>query len=136
MQYIVNALGGRIERAEKREYGFAELKVDRDTGLLSGIRDKNQCWMSHGDSVKEIPDGFIATASTDNTPFAVIEDTSRRLMGVQFHPEVEHTVNGKRMLSNFIFDVCGCKKTWTMRSFAKKAIAAIKEEVGASTEGL
>ena len=130
MQYIVHALGGRIERAEKREYGFAELIVDQDKGLLNGIKDKNQCWMSHGDSVKEIPEGFVATASTTNTSFAVIENTPRRLMGVQFHPEVEHTANGKKILANFIYDVCGCKKSWTMRSFAKTSIAAIKEEVG------
>ncbi|MBU0991282.1 MAG: glutamine-hydrolyzing GMP synthase [Proteobacteria bacterium] len=130
MQFIVHAMGGVIQRAEKREYGFAELNINNKNGLFKDIPDKNPCWMSHGDSIREIPPGFTITASTDNTKIAAISHTEKNIMGFQFHPEVEHTQNGKKMLANFVLDVCRCKKNWTMKSFARESIENIRTEVG------
>ncbi len=130
MQFMIDALGGTVKRAEKREYGFAELKVKRPEGLfLKGVDKETKCWMSHGDSIENLPEGFTITASTENTKVAATVNTSKNLFGLQFHPEVEHTPQGKKMLRNFIFDVCGCKPTWTMKSFAKDSIAQIRETV-------
>ncbi len=130
MQFMVAALGGRVERAQKREYGFAELSVKDVDGLFKGVDRTTTCWMSHGDSIQRLPEGFAATASTANTAFAAACDDRRKLMGVQFHPEVDHTPMGRVMLKNFLFDICGCKRSWTMKSFAKEAIADIQRTVG------
>ncbi|MDF1592632.1 MAG: glutamine-hydrolyzing GMP synthase [Desulfobacterales bacterium] len=130
MQFMVDALGGRVERAGKREYGFAALNIARQSGLFVGVKKKTGCWMSHGDSITKLPPGFAATASTENTRFAAAADSTHKRYGVQFHPEVEHTPLGKKMLRNFMFDICGCKRNWTMRSFAKQAVAQIQETVG------
>ncbi len=130
MQFMVAALSGRVERAQKREYGFAELSVKDADGLFKGVRRTTTCWMSHGDSIKQLPQGFKATASTANTTFAAACDSRRKLMGVQFHPEVDHTPMGATMLRNFLFDICGCKRSWTMKSFAKEAVAEIHRTVG------
>jgi GMP synthase (glutamine-hydrolysing) len=130
MQFMVAALGGRVERARKREYGFAELSVTGGDGLFKGVDRATTCWMSHGDSIQMLPQGFQPTASTANTAFAAAFDARRRLMGVQFHPEVDHTPMGGTMLKNFLFDICGCKRSWTMRSFAREAIAEVRRTVG------
>jgi GMP synthase (glutamine-hydrolysing) len=130
MQFMVAALGGRVERAEKREYGFAELSVAGPRELFKGIRSKTSCWMSHGDSILRLPEGFQTTASTANTPYAAAADSKRKLFGVQFHPEVAHTPKGGVMLKNFLFDICGCKRSWTMKSFARQAVADIRRSVG------
>ncbi|MFO7706812.1 MAG: glutamine-hydrolyzing GMP synthase [Desulfobacterales bacterium] len=130
MQFMVNALGGRVERAAKREYGFAELSVARPEGLFKGVPARTSCWMSHGDSIRRLPRGFTVTASTPNTPYAAAADDRRRLIGVQFHPEVAHTPRGAAMLKNFLFAICGCRRTWTMKSFAREAVAGIREQVG------
>ena len=131
MQFMVNALGGRVERAAKREYGFAELTIARPEGLFKGMPARTPCWMSHGDSIRSLPRGFEATASTPNTPYAAAADEQRGLIGVQFHPEVVHTPRGGAMLKNFLFGICGCRRTWTMKSFAREAVAAVREQVGA-----
>jgi GMP synthase (glutamine-hydrolysing) len=133
MQFMVDAMGGIVNRAEKREYGFAELTVERKGGLFKAIEDRTQTWMSHGDSIHKVPSGFSVTGSTQNTKIAAIADAERRLYGLQFHPEVHHTPKGKIMLKNFLFDVCGCKKSWTMKSFAKTAIEEIQQTVGDKT---
>jgi GMP synthase (glutamine-hydrolysing) len=130
MQFMTAALGGHVERARKREYGFAQLSIKRADGLFKGIQGTTTCWMSHGDSIKKLPQGFKATASTANTAFAAASDDRRRLIGVQFHPEVDHTPLGGTMLKNFLFNICGCKRSWTMKSFAKEAIAEIHRTVG------
>jgi len=130
MQFMVHALGGRVEGAGKREYGFAALSAVDRTGLFEGIRPETVCWMSHGDAITKLPQDFTVTASTANTRFAAVADPSRKFYGVQFHPEVEHTPLGKKMLRNFIFKVCGCKPNWTMKSFARNAIAEIRKTVG------
>jgi GMP synthase (glutamine-hydrolysing) len=130
MQFMVAALGGRVERARKREYGFAELSIKDSGGLFKGVRRTTTCWMSHGDSIKQLPAGFKATASTANTTFAAAWDRRRNLLGVQFHPEVDHTPMGAAMLRNFLFDICGCRRSWTMKSFAKGAVADIRRTAG------
>jgi GMP synthase (glutamine-hydrolysing) len=130
MQFMVDALGGKVSKARKREYGFAELKVSRQNGILASIPKRTQVWMSHGDSIAELPKGFTADAITDNTPVAAAEDPARRFYGLQFHPEVEHTPKGKQILKNFLFDVCRCKRLWTMKSFARNAIEEVRRSVG------
>lgn len=129
MQFMIDALGGTVVSATKREYGFAELNIKNEKGLFEDIKTPTQCWMSHGDSIGELPDGFEITASTENTPVAAAMNPKKKFYGLQFHPEVEHTPQGKKMLQHFIFDVCGCKKNWTMKSFAQHAIAEIQETV-------
>jgi GMP synthase (glutamine-hydrolysing) len=129
MQFIVHALGGKVANAQKREYGFAELSIHRPDGLFHSVEAHTRCWMSHGDSIVNLPPGFEITAATPNTPIAAVVHPQKNLYGLQFHPEVEHTPMGKIMLSNFLFNICRCKKSWTMKSFAKEAINEICETV-------
>ena len=132
MQYMIHTLGGKVESAAKREYGLAELSVLDQAGVFNGVRAVTPCWMSHGDSATGLPTGFKITASTENTAAAAVENPDRRLYGFQFHPEVAHTPEGKRMLSNFLFRICDCKKAWTMKSFIEKEIGEIRREVAGS----
>jgi GMP synthase (glutamine-hydrolysing) len=130
LQLMSHLLEGRVVPAKKREYGFAALRVMDRAGLLSGVRDKSQVWMSHGDLVKKIPPGFRITGSTSNCRAAVIEAPQRKLYGVQFHPEVIHTSDGKKVLSNFLFRLSRLKAEWDMGSFVRAKVAEIKEQVG------
>jgi GMP synthase (glutamine-hydrolysing) len=130
MQFMVAALGGSVKRAVRREYGFAELNIKSQTGIFEGIPKNTQCWMSHGDSIEQLPDGFRTSASTENTSVAAVAHRSQRLIGVQFHPEVAHTPMGKKILQNFLFDVCGCKRSWSMKSFARETVGSIRQAVG------
>ncbi len=130
MHFMVDTLGGKVKKAKKREYGFAELNIKKRESIFKGIDKKTITWMSHGDSIEKLPKGFIATASTTNTPFAALANKRKHFFGLQFHPEVHHTKKGKTMLHNFLFDVCGCKKKWTMKNFAKETINEIKNTVG------
>ena len=130
MQFMVDALGGKVIGAAKREYGFAELFIKESSGIFSGVNKETRCWMSHGDSIGTLPKGFKTTASTPNTKIAAAENAPKRLYGLQFHPEVVHTPEGKKMLENFLFGICNCKKSWTMKSFARDAIADIRTQVG------
>ncbi len=130
MQSMVHALGGEVVGARKREYGFAELRVERAEGIFAGIAGTTRSWMSHGDAIGRLPKGFRVTARTANTPVAALEDPRRRLYGLQFHPEVVHTTEGRRMIENFLFPVCGCRRTWTMKSFIRDAVEEIRAEVG------
>lgn len=129
MQFMIGALGGTVKRADKREYGFAALFIKNHMDLFNGVNKKTKCWMSHGDSIVKLPRGFKTTASTENTNIAATVNSKKGFYGLQFHPEVHHTSQGKKMLRNFIFQVCGCKRTWTMKSFAKDSINQIKETV-------
>jgi GMP synthase (glutamine-hydrolysing) len=129
MQYLIHSLGGTVERALKREYGLAELRVSSSNGLFYGVRTVIPCWMSHGDSASRLPRGFRITGSTENTVAAAVENPKRKLYGLQFHPEVAHTAQGKKMLSNFLFRICGSKKTWTMKSFIGTEIEEIRKQV-------
>ncbi|MDX9787769.1 MAG: glutamine-hydrolyzing GMP synthase [Desulfobacterales bacterium] len=130
MQFMIDALGGNVIRANKREYGFAELQLKSQEGVFRGIPQAATCWMSHGDSIADLPEGFKILAATENTEIAAAGHPRKKLFAFQFHPEVEHTVHGKKMLHNFLFDVCGCKRLWTMKSFARDAIAEIQSAVG------
>ena len=130
LQFMADALGGRVVGSAKREYGFAELSIKKQKGLFSGVQRKTPCWMSHGDSIGELPPGFSVTASTANTKVAAAEDTRRRFYGLQFHPEVVHTREGGKILANFLFGICNCARTWSMRSFVAQAVEDIRRQVG------
>ena len=129
MHFMIAALGGTVQRAGKREYGFAELKIKKPEGLFKGVNKISTCWMSHGDSIVKLPAGFKITASTANTKIAAAAHVRKNLFGFQYHPEVAHTQLGKKMLRNFLIDACGCKRSWTMKSFAKQSIENIREIV-------
>ncbi|CAN2039085.1 GMP synthetase [Candidatus Magnetomoraceae bacterium gMMP-15] len=129
MQFMVHSLKGKVQRAEKREYGLADLGIRNSAGLFRKIKLNTSCWMSHGDSIDSLPEGFKITASTQNTKIAAIVNREKKLYGLQFHPEVVHTPEGMTMIKNFL-DLCNCKRDWTMKSFVKEEIAKIKEIVG------
>lgn len=129
MHFMVHELGGIVKKAEKREYGFSELVIKKHDKIYEGISNRTIAWMSHGDSVEKLPDGFTVTASTINTKFASIACEKQKLYALQFHPEVQHTAKGKKILRNFLFNVCKCKRLWTMKSFAKTSVASIQETV-------
>ncbi len=132
VQLIAHLLGGQVKPAAKREYGLTHLSLLDRSGLLRGVADKSSVWMSHGDKVFKLPPGFQITGRTPNTKAAVIESRERQIYGVQFHPEVVHTVEGKKILSNFLFRLCGLKADWTMSHFIETKVAEIKNLVGAS----
>jgi GMP synthase (glutamine-hydrolysing) len=131
MQLTAKLLGGKVERSSRREYGPASVKVSDPGGLFKGLGRKDaDVWMSHGDRVERLPEGFTVSAMTHNSVVAGMSDKKRRIYGVQFHPEVVHTPMGRRMLENFIFGVAGCKPRWTMKSFVETSVEAIKNQVG------
>ncbi len=130
MQLMVQQLGGLVERAERGEYGKANLLVDSTSKLLDAVPDSSVMWMSHGDSVVKMPDGFELLAHTENTPCAAIADRTRNFYGVQFHPEVVHSQSGQILIRNFVYQVCGCKPTWTTEAFVEQAIREVRERVG------
>ena len=132
MQLVALAAGGRVEAAGEREYGRAELEIMHDQGLFAGFDrgERIQVWMSHGDRVTGLPDRFTAIGASGNSPIAAFADTAAGLFGVQFHPEVAHTPRGREILSNFLFDVCGCTPDWTAGHFIAEQVAAIREQVG------
>ncbi|MDP2643974.1 MAG: glutamine-hydrolyzing GMP synthase [Desulfobacterales bacterium] len=129
MQFMIDALGGTVKKARKREYGFAELVIKNQADLFTGVDSHTKCWMSHGDAISALPEGFENIASTANTEIAAAAHRDKKLYGLQFHPEVQHTPKGKKMLRNFLFNVCGCKGTWTMKSFARDSVAQIQKTV-------
>ena len=130
VQLFADMLGGKVERAAKREYGIAHLEHTDSTGFLDGIDPRTQVWMSHGDSITKLAPGFSTIGATENCAFAAIADKQRRFYGVQFHPEVVHTPQGTTILSNFVHIICGCPADWDMGSYADVAIAEIREQVG------
>lgn len=130
MHFMVDALGGVVKRTQKREYGFAKLHVRKQDAMFKNVDYPTTCWMSHGDSIEKLPKGFSVTAFTDNTPIAAAQHADRQFFALQFHPEVQHTAKGKQILKNFLTDICGCKPTWTMKSFAADAVEEIREITG------
>ncbi len=128
MQLTSHLLGGTVGRANHREYGKAELLIDAKSKLLDGVENGSQVWMSHGDFVEKMPDGFKKVAHTENSPVAAMERGN--IFGLQFHPEVLHTTCGHRILGNFIFGICGCEKSWSLEDFAKSQIAEMKRQIG------
>lgn len=130
MQLMAHLLKGKVAKALKREYGRAELFIDDDSDLFKGIGRVSTVWMSHGDRIEKSPEGFKAIAHTENSPVAAMADKKRNFYTLQFHPEVVHTEKGKEIIKNFIFDICGCKPTWTMKSFIETEKKEIRERVG------
>ncbi len=131
---IVNlAFGGEAGRAERREYGPADLVVDDNTDLFYGFstNELTRVWMSHGDKMTTLAEGWSVLAHSGNSPIAAFANPSRRYFGVQFHPEVVHTVRGRQILDNFVFRVCGCRQDWTMEHFIESSLRKIRDQVGA-----
>ncbi len=122
--------GGSVEQAKEREYGRAELGVLTENNLFAGLGDDLECWMSHGDRVEEIPEGFEIIAKTKNSPVAAIGNEAKNLYGVQFHPEVDHTPRGIEIIKNFLFEICDCQFNWTTQDFIEETVADIKAKVG------
>jgi GMP synthase (glutamine-hydrolysing) len=129
-QVFAQLLGGRVAPAGRREYGRMGITQDGGSKLFEGVERVMECWMSHTDQVMEPPPGFQVTASTGCCPVAAMEDMARGLYGVQFHPEVVHTPRGQKILENFLYKICGCTGEWTMSSFTRDTVAALKERVG------
>jgi len=128
-QLMAHELGGDVLPASKREYGPATVLIGDDDGLFSGIDREQPVWMSHGDSITKLPDGFRSTAQTDSTPFAGLVDERRHLYGIQFHPEVAHTPRGKDVLRNFVVGIAGARPTWTPANFIESTVAEIRARV-------
>ena len=129
-QLISWMAGGKVETAPVSEYGKIELKIKQNSLLFKNVEDKSTVWMSHTDYISEAPEGFEVTALTYDCPCAAMENTDKKIYAVQFHPEVTHTVFGKEMLKNFVFDVCGCKGDWVMDSFIDETVKSLKERIG------
>lgn len=130
MQVLAHLLGGKVDAAQAREYGRAELRIDDASDLLAGLGPDTIAWMSHGDRILALPPEWAAIAHTENAPSAAMRHRSRPWYAVQFHPEVIHTPKGRQILENFVLRICGCSPTWTMRSFIEKAVEGIREKVG------
>jgi len=129
-QLMAHALGGAVAPGDQREFGRQELHVLEPDALLRGVPEHTTCWMSHGDRVERVPEGFKVLAETEHSPVAAMADVERGLHGVQFHPEVQHTPEGMCILRNFLYDVAGCSGIWRTESFIEQAVAEIREHVG------
>ena len=130
-QLMAYLLDGKVETAPVSEYGKTEVAIRKtDSKIFEGVSPETVCWMSHTDYIAQAPEGFEITADTPVCPIAAMEDVSRNLYAVQFHPEVLHTVEGQNMLSNFVYNVCGCSGDWKMDSFVENTIASLREKIG------
>jgi GMP synthase (glutamine-hydrolysing) len=132
-QTLCTQLGGEVEQSDEREFGRAFLNITSPSPLFDGVGavgEPIQVWMSHGDRVNKLPEGFEIIGSSENAPFAAIANEARQIYGVQFHPEVVHTPQGAKILSNFTHKIAGCSGDWTMAAFRDSAIAAIRAQVG------
>ncbi len=133
MQALTHLLGGHVRRARDREYGRAELRLpELPCDFFRGVPKKSVCWMSHGDYVARMPEGFRKTALTQSTHIAAFENTKSRIYGVQFHPEVKHTEYGGQVIRNFLFDICDFKRSWTMKNFIGETCRKVRQQIGNS----
>lgn len=138
MQTMAEEFGGKVEASAKSEFGFAQVNVQDECELLAGIEDRLtddgvaqlDVWMSHGDKVVEVPPGFELVAATDSAPIAAMQHREKKFYGIQFHPEVTHTLQGMRIIERFVHDLCGCESLWTPASIIEDAIATVRETVG------
>ncbi|SPX80794.1 glutamine-hydrolyzing GMP synthase [Moraxella ovis] len=132
-QTMAEQLGGKVEAGDVHEFGYAKIDIVQSDKLLNDIADANnqsQVWMSHGDKVSRLPEGFVTTSSTPSCPYASASDEARGFYGVQFHPEVTHTEKGVEFISNFVHDICGCGNAWNSESIIEMRIAQLKEQIG------
>lgn len=129
-QLTAKHFGGRVEKSDKREYGRAILQHKSGETLFHGISPASQVWMSHSDTISQLPEGFEVLATTDSIPVAAFRQTGKSLFGLQFHPEVYHSTEGKKILKNFLQDICGCHAEWTPASFVNETVAALKTQIG------
>ncbi|MEP7376330.1 MAG: glutamine-hydrolyzing GMP synthase [Chitinophagaceae bacterium] len=149
-QLTAKRFGGRVEKSDKREYGRAQLHLKKDDVLLKNVSERSQAWMSHSDTIKELPAGFELLADTESIPIAAFRKISNKqwaigesqpangkepapdfpLYGVQFHPEVYHTTEGKKVINNFLINICGCKQDWTAAHFITDTVKALKKQIG------
>lgn len=129
LQLISQAFGGNVARADRREYGTMEVNIDNTSPLFTGFENTNACLMTHSDYVDKLPEGFKKIAYTADCPIAGIANDERKIYGIQFHPEVNHTKNGIKIISNFL-DICSCTRTWNMSSFVEESVEALKEKIG------
>ncbi len=133
MQLLANELGGEVKPSDKREYGLATIQLNHESSLFKNLNAQElNVWMSHGDSLTQIPEGFKVTSSSSNTPFVAMEDANQKIFGIQFHPEVTHTEKGETILSNFIFEIAKCKSTWQIDDLAENIIRGLKDKIGDS----
>ena len=130
LQLISEKFSGKVDAAALREYGKADLQIDNHDDLFSGLKSSTTVWMSHGDSLSKMPEDFECIAHSDNAPICAVRNKSKNIFGIQFHPEVVHTPDGKKILSNFLFNVCRAKGNWTPASFVEQSIKEIREKVG------
>lgn len=129
-QLMAHLLGGQVESAKTSEYGKTQINIDDSSLLFNNVSKQTICWMSHTDLITKVPSGFVITSYSDNCPVAAMENVDKKLYAVQFHPEVLHTVEGMKILSNFVKNICDCCGDWKMRDFAESTIAEIKKQVG------
>lgn len=130
MQIMAHTLGGKVVKGKEKEFGKTETKVDNSSKLFKDLDEDQITWMSHIDQVVELPVGFEKIAETKNTKIAAMANVERKLYGMQYHPEVNHTENGLKMLGNFLFNICEAKPSWTMKNYAEKQLKEIREKVG------
>ncbi|MEW6052044.1 MAG: glutamine-hydrolyzing GMP synthase [Candidatus Zixiibacteriota bacterium] len=130
LQLLADQFGGELVRSDKREYGRAAFSVVEPTPLLRNVTPTSQVWMSHGDSIVNMPKGFRLVGSTESLHVAAVADEQRKIYGLQFHPEVHHTIEGKKIIQNFLFDICGLRGDWTAESFIDETVARIQAQVG------
>jgi GMP synthase (glutamine-hydrolysing) len=128
-QLLSFQLGGKVQPAERREYGLAQLELFKESALFEGVVAKSKVWMSHGDNIAELPAGFEPVGATSNS-MAAAENRQLKIYGIQFHPEVVHTEQGRKILENFLFKVCGCRGDWTPASFVDESVQRIREQIG------
>ena len=130
MQLMTYMLGGEVQRAEKREYGVTNVKIDNDSQIFSGFSKENKFLMSHTDFVAKLPEGFLKIAETDHCPNAGMQNIEKKFYGIQFHPEVNYSVNGTEVIRNFVYNICKCERTWKMSSFAQDTVENLKKKIG------
>ncbi|WP_027008605.1 glutamine-hydrolyzing GMP synthase [Conchiformibius kuhniae] len=133
MQFMAHHLGGAVEAGNQREFGYARVQTadsDLTRGLFDGEAGGLDVWMSHGDKVSKLPEGFAITGKTDSCPVAIMERADKRWYGIQFHPEVTHTKQGRALLNRFVLDICAAQPSWTMPNYIDEAVAKIREQVG------
>lgn len=130
MQLMTHILGGTVSKADKREYGTLPVNINNSSPLFLGFENKNDCLMSHTDFVSKVPEGFEVIGNTDNCPTAAMQNVDKKFYGIQFHPEVNNTVNGTKIIKNYLYNVCNCTGNWKMSSFVEESIKNLKEKIG------